>query len=88
MILIYGDPETSGFKGNPAQINANRAARNHFENSMFLSFMLLKGTFIEKGRAAKELDICERKIKYWKSRSDFVEDTFTEDCVKIKKKWL
>ena len=42
---------------------------------------------LERHRASKELDICERKINYWKKMPTFNEDTYMRDLDVYKKNY-
>ena len=73
-MFFYSDTEKSSFKGsfNASNYNPNDMICKHLENYFFLKFILLKSEDrIEKHQASKELDICERKMNFWKKQSSF-----------------
>lgn len=42
---------------------------------------------LERHRASKELDVCERKIAYWKKMPTYNEDTYMRDVANYKKNY-
>lgn len=55
----------------PLRCDAVKAYMRHYENSLFLTFMSNNGTLDEKHQAKKEMEICERKMKYWERQPHF-----------------
>lgn len=89
MFLCYRDNEKRSLKGfNPNRCDPNKMIYNHLENYFFLKFVILNSSdIIERHRASKELDICERKIEYWKKRPAFDEDTYMRNLDHYKKNY-
>lgn len=54
---------------NPAfvkKLNPNTQYIKHLENLFYLKFIELKSDkFFEKAQATKEIEICNKKLKYW-----------------------
>lgn len=54
---------------NPAfvkKLNPNTQYIKHLENLFYLKFVELKSDkFFEKAQATKEIEICNKKLKYW-----------------------
>lgn len=73
--------------GDLSRINPNNAHRKHLENLYYLKFMLALGTMVEKHRASIELEICERKLKFWKRRPGFDHELAQKNLEEIKKIW-
>lgn len=74
MFLVYNDdlnPRKGGSFSMP-DINPNDMYLKHFENSLYLTFIHTNSQdFHEKHRAAKELEIAARKMKYWERMQTF-----------------
>ena len=89
MALIYSDTEVRGnFSGiDIYKMNPHTPYLHHFENSMYLSFMLANGTTAEKIQASKELKICERKMAFWRRHPMFIQSEMAQKTLDIKKKW-
>lgn len=57
------------------KMNAVEAYMRHFENFLFLDFMLNNGNDAEKRQSSVEMEICERKMKFWERHPNFVSAT-------------
>ena len=57
------------------RMNANKAYMRHYENFLFLDFILNNGNDREKVEAKVELKICERKLDFWKKHPNFEPQT-------------
>lgn len=88
MMFFYSDtgPKTD-FKANIWEMPANTCYLNHFSNFLFLNFMLKKGTFQEVQQATKELEICEKKLAFWKKHPLFNEDIVNKEKERMIKEW-
>jgi hypothetical protein len=91
-MFFYSDTEKSSF--NPAlavpyhKQNAVRSYMRHYDNYMFLSFLILKSdNFVEKAQATKEIAICERKLKHWQQHANYDVEEASRKMVKAKKDW-
>lgn len=63
------------------------AWETHVGNRFYLEFMASKGTFLEKAQARRELEICDRKLTFWKRHpawSQQVSDRITE---RLRREW-
>ena len=90
MGLVY-DGKSEPFTGsmsNLARANATKHASTHFDNSLYLNFMLQNGSITEKHLASKELMIAERKINFWKRHPNFNKEEYLKNCEAAKKKWV
>jgi len=88
--MFFCYDENSKFKGTfiPSNFDPNLQLYKHLENYFYLKFILNKSDRpLEKIQASKELEICERKMTFWKRQSDYCEDTFMSDQDKIRKIW-
>lgn len=65
-MFFYSDTNKSSFDPRVlARINPTTAVKNHLDNYFLLKLVLLRSdSIIEKAQASKELDICERKMKF------------------------
>lgn len=90
-MLIYSDTETPnerGFNGfNPLKCDAVKCWLKHFENSLMLQFFIMNGTMKEKHEASKELNICNRKMEYWKRQPHFNQNDASNSAQKLKQQW-
>lgn len=80
-----GGPHNGSF--NVGQLDPTAQYIKHFENSLFLTFMAVNGTLIEKHQASKELAICEKKMKFWKKFHSFDGKKADLMSIEAKKKW-
>lgn len=68
--------------------NANKRYLFHFENYMFLNFIVQKSDKkSERDQALKELTICERKMGYWRRHVNFDQQIVANECARIKQNW-
>lgn len=90
MFLVYKDnPQFDGpNEFNPNRFDPNKMMRYHLKNYFFLKFILMNSDdTVEKHRASKELDVCERKMKFWQNHYAFCEDEYEIDLEDMKKDW-
>ena len=88
MILCYQDNEVrrSSKPFFAQDYDANHMISKHLENYFFLKFILMKSDdIVEKHRASKELDICERKMNFWKRQSSFCSKRYEKDIEAYRK---
>ena len=88
MMFFYSDNEvrrsTKPFYAE--DYDANHMICKHLENYFFLKFILLKSDdTVEKHHASKELDICERKMNFWKRQSTFCSKQYEKDIEAYRK---
>ena len=88
MMFFYSDNEirrsTKPFYAE--DYDANHMICKHLENYFFLKFILLKSDdTVEKHHASKELDICERKMNFWKRQSSFCSKHYEKDIEAYRK---
>jgi hypothetical protein len=88
MMFFYSDNEvrrsTKPFYAE--DYDANHMICKHLENYFFLKFILLKSDdTVEKHHASKELDICERKMNFWKRQSSFCSKQYEKDIEAYRK---
>ena len=69
----------------PLKCDATRVFLDHYSNKLFLVFMSDNGTIAEKRQAFEELEICERKMKYWKRQPHFIETKADSGIAKLNK---
>lgn len=55
----------------PLRCDANKAFLTHYQNFLTLEFFSKNGTIKERAQANRELEICRRKMQYWKRQPHF-----------------
>lgn len=68
-------------------MNATKAYLRHFENFLFLDFILNNGDYNERQQARKELTICERKMRFWEKHPNFEALTVQREKEKLLVSW-
>ena len=67
--MIFYTDTGSKSEFNPAfvkSLNPNTQYIKHLENLFYLKFLELKSDkFFERAQAKKEIEICNKKLKYW-----------------------
>jgi hypothetical protein len=88
VMIVYSDEPSSRSK---VPYHLQKATRNyltHFENYLLLDFMARqsdrKG---ERDQARKEMVICERKMRYWRSHPNFDQGEAASQSAKMKSMW-
>jgi hypothetical protein len=75
--LIYGDKDPTKSFASSVPISAwgpdavMKTWSTHRENRAYLFFLYKNGTMSEKQQAAKELEICDRKLAFWERHPAF-----------------
>lgn len=89
-MIVYdteGSALRSAFKGSLARINPTSQYLRHYDSHLYLTFIYTNGTRQEQHQASKELDVCDKKMKYWKSRPGFDQEQATKQVEIMNKKW-
>lgn len=88
MSLIYSD-QREPFTGSVdfTKLNAVKGYLRHYENLLYLTFMHKNGTAVEKMQAAKELTICERKLKWWENHPTYDKKEVLRGVEALKRQW-
>lgn len=63
----------------PLKCDANKCYMDHYRNHLVLDFFAKNGTMQEMHQAGLELEICERKMKYWKRQPHFDHDLMIKE---------
>lgn len=87
-MFIYSD--TQPFTGAPIdtdRMNASDAYLRHFDNFLILHLFAREGTFQERAQAEKELQICRRKMKFWKRKANFSAEVVQKGKERRLKDW-
>lgn len=92
MALVY-DESVKGEGGFMTQAqflaaNPMKPWRMHYDNGLYLKFMLEKGTMEERHQASKELVICERRKRYWERHPQFNAEAAARVAAQAKKEWV
>ena len=61
----------------PARCDAVKVYMDHYSNLLVLEFMSANGDFKERAQADAEIEICKRKMKFWKRQPNFFQDEAT-----------
>lgn len=88
-MLVYDDKSVrqSGPPFDPLRVNAVKAYMKHYDNYLYLTFMLSSGNVVEKHQASKELAICERKLEYWRRQPHFIQSEANAAMIQAKRRW-
>lgn len=87
-MLIYDTSSVKEqFQFDLSKANATKCYLTHYANSLYLTFMLQNGTQAERRDALKELDICDRKLKFWERHHNYDHDLALQGMEEEKKKW-
>ena len=89
MALVYSDESSNGDGAafDPTRCDAVKLYMKHYNNALYLTFMLSNGTTVEKHEASKEMVICERKMKYWERQPHFCTEEANRQRIAAKKLW-
>lgn len=90
MALFYSD-NREPFKGRPgdfAKYPATAKYLEHYANYIILDRILqAPKDLAERGQAAKELTLCEKKLAYWTRHPNFVRAEAERGVAKLKALW-
>lgn len=68
--------------------DANRAWIGHYRNSLMLRFFEQNDPDIrQRAQARRELQICERKLEYWRRHANYDQQRAIRDAEVAKKEW-
>lgn len=89
MPIIYSDERHDGPPSVPYhRWNANKGWLKHYENSLTLTFIVhATKDRVEKAQAQKELDIADRKMKFWENHPNFEKAVVIRGAEELKRKW-
>ncbi|CAO3459656.1 hypothetical protein [Azospirillum argentinense] len=89
MSIIY--EEHSLFHGRPPSPNADatKAWLRHYDNALLLRWLAQHkaATFTERRQAEKELEIAERKMRYWQRHPNYVPSEALAGAADLKMRW-
>lgn len=57
----------------PLRCNAVKCYMEHYHNFLALDHVAVHGDFKERFQAEREIEICKRKMAYWRRQPHFVE---------------
>jgi hypothetical protein len=89
-MFFYSDTQPkSAFNGNIWGMNATKIWASHYDNLLFLQFIVGhdKASFAEKHQANKEIPLCEKKLTFWARHPNFVKREADNLAIEAKKKW-
>ena len=88
--IIYEDDNGLRKAGAPSNLhnaNATKCYLKHYENYLTLKFFAERGNWDEKRRAQKEIEVCERKLAYWKKHENFNTDAANKGVLALQSMW-
>lgn len=87
-MFFYSDTGSKkDLKINVWELDAVKCYLSHYSNFLFLDFMLSKGTYLEQVQARKEIEICEKKLAWWKKHPTFNEEAVNKEKERMHKEW-
>lgn len=89
MAILYDDDERKTFNlAVVHRLNPTRQYLKHYDNLMYLTFIRDNtDDRVERYQAGKEVVLCERKLKYWRSRPGYDEAQALTGVGQIKARW-
>lgn len=69
----------------PMRCNATKCYLDHYKNFLVLDFIAKNGTLHEKAQARREIEVCERKMTYWKRQPHFNADLAVTEKARLHK---
>lgn len=89
-MFFYSDTAPRGdSKIDVWRMNGTDAYLRHYDNYLFLSFVISnpRSTRLEKAQATTEIGICERKLAFWRRHPKFDQDEATRRVGELKRNW-
>lgn len=90
-MLVYDDQGVNKRSFKPLMPYEDQDAlgywEKHYANSLMLKFFLTHGSTFEKLQAQKEMEICERKMKFWEHHVNFDRAAAVKIAERQKKAW-
>ncbi|MTH61137.1 hypothetical protein [Paracoccus litorisediminis] len=73
------------FTFDPLKCDAVKSYMTHYQNLLTLTFFADNGTIPEKVQAKQELEICRRKMAYWRRQPHFCQDAANRQIQSLKR---
>ena len=90
-MFFYDDSGSYPVSGNRppdvGRMDATAAYLRHYDNMLYLEFMAIRGTMIERAQAEKEIIICRRKLTFWERQPHFEKMRADLEVAKKNKSW-
>lgn len=91
-MFFYDTSRVAGQAGpqiNVWKMNGTRAYLTHFDNLLFLQFVSSnpRSSEAEKRQALVEMDVCERKLKFWQRHPKYEHEEALRGVDKLRKNW-
>jgi len=77
----------SGKFFDPRRIDPNKGYLRHYDNYLLLRFTQVNGTTLEKAQATRELDVCERKLRWHRGHPAFDAAMVDAECRRMAARW-
>lgn len=86
--MFYSEtPEKMSGTFDASKCDAVKQFLKHFDNSLVILFLMSNGTVHEKATMRRQMEICERKMLYWKRQDNFCMKRALIGTDAAKKKW-
>lgn len=88
MSICYSD-ERVPFSGsfNFSRVDSTAKYLEHYSNSLLLTVMAKEGGPVDRHQARKELEVAERKMKFWERQENFDRVRMVRGCQELKDLW-
>lgn len=88
MAFVYElNPPRSTTPINTDRMDPNAAYLRHYDNLLFLDFMAENGSREERWQAEREMEICRRKMNFWKHHRNFDAQMVLKEREKRNQQW-
>jgi hypothetical protein len=91
MFIVYDDqPSLPSFKRFDFEnANAVKQYLTHYSNHLLLQFIAnhSQASFSERQQARKELEICDRKLDYWRRHPNYNSALANAGVIQMNKEW-
>lgn len=88
-MFFYSDARTPGPQVDVWKMNGTKCYLNHYENLLFLQFVTAnpRAAEAEKRQARKEIEICEKKLAFWRRHPNYDHELALKGINTLKKNW-
>ncbi|PZR92305.1 MAG: hypothetical protein DI537_14065 [Stutzerimonas stutzeri] len=89
-MFFYSDSTSGGQSTvNVWKMNGTKGYLRHYENYLFLSFVMNNplASRVERAQATKELAICEKKLAFWRRHPLYVHEDAMKGVNDLKQNW-
>ncbi|TXN08942.1 hypothetical protein FV222_00280 [Methylobacterium sp. WL103] len=88
MAIFYGSDDRSDVKIDVWKMDGTKAYLRHFDNFLTLDFIAKESKVTrERAQARSEMEICQRKLLFWKKHPRYDHDEAVKGASKLKAMW-